>query len=168
MRRLLVLCALCAFALPAPALAYVSGAGDGTLVVRNGSSDDLTTPVVRLVAFHGAIFGQVDGGRIVIDDLTADSYVPVVTNYDSVHTVASDPSKKVWKGLNMRFRVDGGKYTISLYGSGIDLNAVGQPASGKVWLQGSATVLPSDGRYSIDGGDFRSLPDVGAWLPMGS
>ena len=120
MRRLFVFCALCALALPAPALAYTKGAADGTLVVRNGSSDDFWTPVVRLVAFHGAVFGQVDGG----------------------------------------------KYTISLYGVGIDLNAVGQPAAGKVWLQGSPTLL-ADGKYSIDGADFRSLPDVGAWLSIG-
>ena len=167
MRRLLVICALCALALPAPALAYTKGAADGTLVVRNGSSDDFSTPVVRLVAFHGAVFGQVDGGRIVIDDLTtADTYAPKVTNYDSVHAVAGDPSKKIWKGQDMRFRVDGGTYTINIYGIGIDLNAVGQPAAGKVWLQGSAT-LPVDGKYSIDGADFRSLPDVGAWLPIG-
>jgi len=166
MRRLLVLCALCALALPASALAYTSGGADGTLVVRNGSSDDFSTPVVRLVAFHGAIFGQIDGGRIVIDDLTPnDTYVPVVTNY-TVHLILSDSMKQVWRGQNMRFRVDGGRYTISLYGVGIDLNAVGQPAAGKVWLQGSAT-LPADGKYSIDGADFRSLPAVGAWLPIG-
>ena len=62
--------------------------------------------------------------------------------------------------------IDGGKYTISLYGFGVDLNAVGQPAAGKIWLQGSATLV-SDGKYSIDGADFHSLPDVGAWLSMG-
>ena len=81
MRRLLVFCALCALALPASALAYTSGSADGTLVVRNGSSGDFSTPVVRLVAFHGAVFGQIDGGRIVIDDLTPnDTYAPLVTN----------------------------------------------------------------------------------------
>jgi len=166
MRRLLVFCALCALALPASALAYARGSADGTLVVRNGSSGDFSTPVVRLVAFHGAVFGQVDGGRIVIDDLTpGDTYIPVVTNA-TAHIYSADSSKQIWKGQNMRFRIDGGKYTISLYGVGIDLNAVGQPAAGKVWLQGSAT-LPVDGRYSIDGADFRSLPDVGAWLAIG-
>src|SRR5438874_10178492 len=166
MRRLFVFCALCALALPASARAYTRGSADGTLVVRNASSDDFSTPVVRLVAFHGAVFGQVDGGRVVIDDLTPnDAYDPVVTN-GSVHTVVGDSSKQVWKGQNMRFRVDGGKYTVSLYGVGIDLNAVGTPAAGKVWLQGSST-LPVDGKYSIDGADFRSLPDVGAWLSIG-
>jgi hypothetical protein len=166
MRRLFIVCALCALALPASALAYTSGAADGTLVVRNGSSDDFSTPVVRLVGFHGAIFGQIDGGRIVIDDLTPnDTYLPQVTNA-TAHIISADTNKQAWKGQNMRFRIDGGKYTISLYGVGIDLNAVGSPATGKVWLQGSAT-LASDGKYSIDGADFRSLPDVGAWLPIG-
>jgi hypothetical protein len=166
MRRLLILCALCTLALPAPALAYTKAATDGTLVVRNGSSDDFSTPVVRLVGFHGAVFGQIDGGRIVIDDLTpGDTYRPLVTNA-TAHIISADTNKQVWKGQNMRFRVDGGTYTISVYGVGIDLNAVGQPAAGKVWLQGSAT-LAVDGRYSIDGADFRSLPDLGAWLPIG-
>jgi hypothetical protein len=166
MRRLLILCALCALALPASALAYTSGAADGTLVVRNGSSDDFSTPVVRLVAFHGATFGQIDGGRIVIDDLTpGDTYIPLVTNA-TAHIISADTNKQVWKGQNLRFRLDGGRYTISIYGFGVDLNAVGQSAAGKVWLQGSPT-LPVDGRYSIDGADFRSLPDVGVWLPIG-
>jgi len=166
MRRLLVFCALCALALPASALAYARGSADGTLVVRNGSSGDFSTPVVRLVAFHGAVFGQIDGGRIVIDDLTPnDTYAPLVTNA-TAHIISADSNKQVWKGQNMRFRVDGGKYTISLYGVGIDVNAVGEPAAGKVWLQGSST-LPVDGKYSIDGADFRSLPAVGAWLSIG-
>jgi hypothetical protein len=162
MRPLLVLCALAALALPAGAFAYTSAAGDGTLVVRNGSSDDFTTPVVRLVAFHGAVFGQVDLGRIVIEDLTPnDPYDPVVPNV-TPHQVPGEPNKQVWRGQNMRFRVDGGRYTISIYGGGIDLNAVGQ---GRVWLQGSPT-LTTDGKYSIDGADFKSLPDIGAFFTL--
>jgi hypothetical protein len=164
MRRLLVFCALLALAVPASASAFPNGSGDGTLVIRNGSSDDTTTAVVRLIAFHGAAFGQVDSGKIVIDDLTPlDAYKPTVTGYDSSHLVPTDSSKRVYLGSDMRFRVDGGVYTVSVYGAGVDLNAVGQ---GKAWLQGSATSPAGDGRYSIDGADFKSLPAVGGWYPI--
>ncbi len=163
MRRLLVSCALLALAFPAGALAYVS-ADDGTLVVRNGTSDDPTTAVVRLVAFHGAAFGGVDAGKIVIDDLTpGDAYAPKVTGADSSHLVPGDATKRVWLGSNMRFRVDGGSYTVSVYGAGVDVNAVGQ---GKAWLQGSATSPAGDGRYSINGNDSKSLPALGSWFTI--
>ena len=90
-------------------------------------------------------------------DLTAGKWV--------IESVTRDG--KADDGLKGATRVyDGGKYTISLYGVGIDVNAVGEPAAGKVWLQGSST-LPVDGKYSIDGADFRSLPAVGAWLSIG-
>jgi hypothetical protein len=162
MRRLLLLSALATLAFPAGAYAFTASASDGTLVVRNGSSDDNSTPVVRMVNFQGAVFGQIDGGRIVIEDLTPnDPYDPKVTNGTS-HLVGGDQNKRVWRGENMRFRVDGGRYTISIYGIGIDLNAIGQ---GPVWLQGSPT-LTTDGSYSVDGADFKSLPNVGEWFTI--
>jgi hypothetical protein len=59
-------------------------------------------------------------------------------------------------GSDFRFRAAGGAYKVWIYGSGVDVFAVG---TGKVTMQG----LPdssADGRYSIDGGSWRSLPAV--------
>ena len=58
-------------------------------------------------------------------------------------------------GSDFRFRAAGGVYKIWIYGSGVDLFAVG---NGKVTLQGMPDSSTSDGWYSINGGDRHSLP----------
>ena len=58
-------------------------------------------------------------------------------------------------GSDFRFRAAGGIYKIWIYGSGVDLFAVG---NGKVTLQGMPDSSTPDGWYSINGGDRHSLP----------
>jgi hypothetical protein len=164
MRRLVVLCAsLAALALPASALALHDTTGDGTLVVTNGTAPK-GVPVVALT-INGAAIGHVGHGRIVIDDPTPNNHQdPVVTGYESRRDGPTDTAQ-TWGGSDFTFRAVGGRYTILIYGSDVDVVAVGR---GSVTLAGLPGA-PDDGKYSLDGGAFHSLPGTPTdKLPIGS
>ena len=160
MRRLaFLLLALAAVAVPAAALAATSATGDGTLVVKNGTAPDSgadKVPVVRL-KITGSVIGHVTGqGRIIIDP-GVKSLQPEVNGLG----VTSQPSAisntaTVWTGGpdGFKFRAIGpGTYTIVIYGTGVNLVAVG---TGKVVLAGTPGSA-TDGRYSLNGDDFNPL-----------
>jgi hypothetical protein len=155
-RRIVVIWAtLAALAVPATAFAVHRGLGDGTLVVQNGAAPR-GTPVVTLV-IHGAAIGQISGlGKIVIDDPTPnDAFTPEVTGYNWHRQTGVTEDTWGGAGPGFRFRAVGGTYKITVYGSGVDLVASGQ---GSVVLAGSPDATASDGRYSLNGQDYRSLP----------
>jgi len=154
MRRLALICApLLALAAPTVAWALTAGPNDGTLVVKNGTAPK-GVPVVTLV-ITGAAIGHVSNfGTIVIDDATpGDPYSPEVSNADW-HKDVSDTATK-WSGTNMKFRAVGGTYKITIYGSDVDLSAVGH---GVVTLAGMPDTTVGDGTYSLNGDPFHSLP----------
>jgi len=153
MRRLAVIsAALLVLGAPA-AWALTAGPNDGTLVVRDGTAPK-GVPVVTLV-ITGAAIGHISNlGTIVIDDQTpTDPYAPEVSNADW-HKDVSDTATK-WSGTNMKFRAVGGTYKITIYGSDVDLSAVGR---GVVTLAGMPDLTSGDGTYSLNGDPFRSLP----------
>jgi len=152
-RRTVVICvSLVALAVPAVALAIRDAPGDGTLVVKNGSAPR-GTPVVTLV-IRGAVIGQITQGAVVIDDPTpGDGFSPEVTGASWRKDVGDTTQK--WGGVDFRFRAVGGSYRITIYGSGVDLVASGH---GNVILAGSPDLPTRDGLFSLNGGDFRSLP----------
>ncbi len=134
------------------ALAIRDAPGDGTLVVKNGSAPR-GTPVVTLV-IRGAVIGQITQGAVVIDDPTpGDGFSPEVTGASWRKDVGDTTQK--WGGVDFRFRAVGGSYRITIYGSGVDLVASGH---GNVILAGSPDLPTRDGLFSLNGGDFRSLP----------
>ncbi len=151
MRRTVVICAsLVALLVPAAGFALQAAAGDGTLVVQNGTAPR-GVAVVTLV-IKGVAIGQISGyGKVVIDDPTGDN-IPEVTNY-AWHRSAG--TEDTWAGSNFRFRAVGGTYKITIYGQDVDLVASG---SGTVVLTGSPEAPTTDGRYSLNGQDFKSLP----------
>jgi hypothetical protein len=111
----------------------------------------------------GAVVGHIDGGRILIDDFNGpSSLAPVVTGAEKERDLPTGTT--VYGGSDVSFRAIGGHYRIRIYGHGIDLNVVGQ---GSVRLQGSISLL-SDGRFSLNGGTWRSLPDLSDVFPLGS
>ena len=153
MRRLAVLSvSLLALAVPAAAWAMAQAPGDGTLVVKNGQAPR-GVPVVTLIVTGAAIGRVTNLGTIVIDDSTPnDPFSPEVTG--SLAQDTSDTATK-WTGTNMKFRAVGGTYKVTIYGSGVDLSAVGR---GYVTLSGVPDTTSGDGVYSLNGDNFRSLP----------
>jgi hypothetical protein len=147
MRRLLTFCAFVALALPTGIQAAVAaGAADGTLSVKNATG-------VVFVRANGVTIGYADKARITItDDDSTDGRV-IVLGYDK--KVALTPTKTVYSGEDMRFKLLGGDNILFIRGSGISLSVVGE---GKVSLDGGN--VANVGKFSIDDGPFRSLPDV--------
>ena len=161
---------LLALALPAAALALSNASGDGTLVVQNGAAPR-GTPVVFLVV-NGTAIGHVSTGTpgeldtVIIDDVNNTGNIGAsVTNDAPVLTrkTISDTETK-FTGSDFRFRAAGGWYRIWIYGSGVDVFAVGQ---GKVMLQGTPGAGTADGQYSFNGAPWHSLPPAQSdWLPI--
>lgn len=133
-----------------------SASSEGTLVVQNGVGIDSRTPVVTL-SVRGAIIGQLDRGRIVIDDVNPnDGLTPVVAGYDTEPRELSDTAT-LYTGAKLRFRAVGGLSRIRIYGVGADLNVVGR---GRVTLAGVV------GRYSLNGTDFQAIPDFASTFSL--
>jgi hypothetical protein len=144
MRRLLILCALVGLALPAAIQAAT--AADGTLAVKNATG-------LVMVNAKGVIIGHADKARITITDTDATDGRVIVLGAET--KVAIAPTKTQYTGKDMRFKLLGGDNTLFIKGSGISLSAVGE---GKVTLDGGNVV--NDGKFSIDDGPFKSLPDA--------
>lgn len=175
MRRLALLCLpLGALALPAAALAVGTAAGDGALVVQNASAPKGVA--VMTLTINGTVLGHVSSGS---PDQTDTVYIVDANNTGGVGASGSDLTKSSgfdqstdgtkWKlsGSDFRFRAASGVYKVWIYGSGVDLFAVG---AGKVTLQGEpASSSTPDGWYSINGHDRQSLPATASdLLPIDS
>ena len=152
MRRLTVMLAVFS-ALAVPVGALYAATGDGTLVVKKGEAPP-GTPVVQMT-ITGSVIGTVDYGRVVIDSTLA-SDAATVTGYQSQGVSTKIEDARYWKGSDLKFRAVGtGKYTILVYGSGVNLVAVGK---GTVKLAGMPDIGRGDGTYSLNEKDFVSLP----------
>jgi hypothetical protein len=154
MRRLVIMLALFT-ALVVPVGALYAATGDGTLVVKKGEAPDIPgdrVPVVQMT-ITGSVIGSIDYGRIVIDS-SLSSDPAQVTGYEWTGS-AKIPSAQAWRGTDLKFRAVGGKFTILVYGSGVNLVAVGK---GTVKLAGMPDTPSGDGRYSLNEQDFVSLP----------
>jgi hypothetical protein len=157
MRRLaLISAAFAALAAPAATFAVIQAAGDGSLVVRNGAAPD-GVPVVQLT-ITGSVIGRVtDVWKIIIDPGPNTDAVPQVIGAGPAHDVPGSDTAQMWKGTDFTFRAVGGRFTILVYGSHVNLVAAG---TGKVRLAGMPDMTTGDGKYSLNDSDFRSLPDV--------
>jgi hypothetical protein len=150
MRRLIVMLALLtALAVP---VALSAATGDGTLVVKKGEAPT-NVPVVQMT-ITGSVIGSVDYGKIVIDSSLSNDPASV-TGYQLTGNSKLIQTAQFWRGSDLKFRAVGGKYTILIYGSGVNLVAVGK---GTVKVAGMPDTPTGDGRYSLNEQDFASLP----------
>jgi hypothetical protein len=162
MRRLaLILGLFSAIAVPAAAVGGIGAPSDGSLVVQRGQApynpgSAPNIPVVQLT-ITGSVIGQVTGtGKLVIDaGANADAAEPQVTGAGTPHASQRITTAQVWTGTGFKFRAVGGTYTVLVYGTGVNLVAVG---TGTVRLAGQPDTPSGDGRYSLNGDDFVSLP----------
>ena len=146
MRRLLTFCAIVALALPAGnQAATAAGAADGTLAVKDATG-------LVMVNANGVIIGHADKARITITDADHTDGRVIILGAEA-KTILT-PTKTVYSGKDLRFKLLGGENILFIRGSGISLSAVGE---GKVSLDGGN--VANDGKYSIDDGPFKSLPD---------
>jgi hypothetical protein len=161
MRRIVFFLALLVgLAVPAAVLAAQKGPSDGTLVVKNASAplDGPNKAAVVRLTVTGSVIGQVTGqGRIIIDGGAKSDGIEV-TGAGAPHDVKASDTAQAWTGDvdGFKFRAVGGTYTIVIFGSGVSLVAIG---TGSVVLTGTPDST-TDGRYSLNGDDFKSLPGV--------
>jgi hypothetical protein len=156
MRRLSVIFAVgAALVVPVVAFAGPGSSTDGSFVVHNGQAP-VGTPVVVLT-ITGSVIGNVGHGTIKIDggpNSLDSSKAPQVTS--GARCVQPDgDTRQTCRGDNFSFRAVGGHYTLVVYGTQIDVVAVG---TGWVKVAGIPDLGIGDGKYSVNGADFASLP----------
>ena len=150
MKRLGLSLLVATFVLPAAALAGARAAGDGTLVVRDANAR------VEIAKARGTIFGHLDKGWLQVTDYNQDdSRDPEVNGKATSWPVNASGSTWRYKGADIRFRFLGGRYSITVQGTGIDISAVGK---GTVTLSGLTSVIDGDyGTYAVDGHRFAPI-----------
>ena len=145
MRRFAPILLVLLLALPATAWAMRSLPGDGTLVVDNGRGQ-------VTVRARGGIIGRFDSGRLVVEDTGLGGSGPIVYGAERIRDLGLH--RMLYVGEDVRFRMIGGLYRVTIQAVGMDVSAVGR---GTVVLDATGfTDLP--GRFSINGGPFQSLP----------
>ena len=119
---------------------------DGTLSVKRGRGM-LTLKVT------GTVIGRVANGRVQIRDFKpGDGKDPQWSC--KRHRISRQVS--YCKGRNLGFRVEDGRFTVNVRGTGISISAV---AHGQVDVDGAGDTGVNDGVMSIDDAPYQSLPD---------
>jgi hypothetical protein len=155
MRRLVLILLALGLAAPAAAVAVRSLPGDGTLVVDNARG--LVT-----VRARGGIIGRFDSGRLVVEDpVEGDGSGPFVYGAERIRELG--PHTTLYIGEDVRFRLIGGLYRVTVNAVGVDVSAVGR---GTVLLDGSG-FAEQPGRYMINGGTWQAMPDEATQLTLG-
>jgi hypothetical protein len=154
----MLICLLAGALVPA-ALAGPAVFGDGSLAVRGAAGDP--GQAVVTITITGAVVGQIDHGRVMIDDPSSSDGPPAIVTGDEKRREVSSTAT-MYSGTDVRFRAVGGRYRIRIFGSGISVNAIGQ---GNVRLVGSSFLAPS-AWYAVNGGDKKPLPDLGVSFPL--
>ena len=155
MRCLLTFAMLAALALPAASAARTQGANDGTVSVRDARG-------TITISGRGGVIGSFARGSVTIaDPIEGDGTGPVVTGDEWSRD--RDATTTTWGGTKVRFRIIGGSFRIVVRGRGINLSLVG---TGKVTLSGAGTA--DDGSYSVNGGDYMSVPGFPFAFPLSS
>jgi hypothetical protein len=143
MRKLCLL--LLASLLLIPAAAFADRGSNGGSLVISDAVGKLT------VSGHGLIFGHLDRGTItVIGDYRPDDNTALPSVSGAKLKFAG--GNIVYSGSDVRFLFPGGRYTLVVDGSGIDLSAVG---TGKLSAVGRGSA--EDGWVTIDGGAPQSI-----------
>ncbi|HLB18586.1 MAG TPA: hypothetical protein VK613_05600 [Gaiellaceae bacterium] len=156
MRRLLTFAMLAALALPAASAARTQGANDGTVSVRDARG-------TITISARGGVIGSFARGSVTISDpIDGDGTGPIVTG-DDFPPIEKNDTTTTWRGTKVRFRIIGGSFRIVVRGRGINLSLVG---TGKVTLSGAGTA--DDGSYSVNGGDYISVPGFPFAFPLSS
>jgi hypothetical protein len=131
------------------AFAATRANGDGVFELNNVNAQR-----VVITGTRGAIWGQIDKGKLVVTDLNLDdTATPQVSGADQVQWTL-DPSVTIYSGKNIHFRFSGARYKFVIVGAGIDVTAVGV---GQASLTGDPDAFDT-GSYAIDDGKWTSVP----------
>jgi hypothetical protein len=108
------------------------------------------------------VIGRFDSGRITIEDpMKGDGSGPFVYGVDRIRELS--PTTTMYIGEDVRFRLIGGAYRVTINATGIDVSAVGR---GTLTLDGS-DFSEQPGRFQINGGSWQPMPDVATRFGLG-
>ena len=148
---------LAALVVTGTAAARSDGPNDGTLTVKNGDG--------RIVIIgRGAVIGRFDKGQVTIRDPNPnDGIGPIVTGADATQSLNEKTTR--YSGSNVRFRMIGGSFSITVFGTDINLSAIGK---GMVTLNGTLGGRGNvdDGTYAVNGGAPQSFPNFFYTFPL--
>jgi hypothetical protein len=154
----LTLTILCSLIVVPAALAAPRATGDGVFELNNVNAER-----VVITGTRGAIWGQIDKGKLIVTDLNLDdTSFPQVSGADQMQYTA-DPSVTIYTGKNIHFRFSGAKYRFVIVGAGIDVTAVGV---GQASLTGDPEAYDT-GYYAVDDGKWTSVPLFKKIVPFG-
>ena len=152
MKLFALLCVLSAPVFASTALAGSTGSNDGALSVKN--ADGLVAVNAR-----GGVIGHLDRGSLTIKDPNPnDGTGPIVNGADRTQSVGEHTTK--YSGTNIRFRMIGGTFVLTVSGSGIDMSLIGK---GLVVLDGTST---TDGTFAVNGGSAQPFPTIKFTFPF--
>jgi hypothetical protein len=133
---------------------------DGALSVKNADGR------VVLIASKGVVIGRVGNGQVTIKDPNpSDGPGPIVTGADSRESLGAKTTR--YNGTNIRFRIIGGAYSLTVFGTDIDLSVVGK---GMVTLDGTPSAktnsLTEDDTYAVNGTPPQPFPTFRFTFPL--
>jgi hypothetical protein len=152
--RLLLFAAAAVLALATTAVATAVRAPveDGTLSVRDGRG-------VIVLRMKGGVIGRFARGKVTVTDAVEDEASTVVVRGQE-RSRDLNARTTVYSGSNIRFRVSADKrIVVKIDAVKVNLSAVGR---GDGWLNGRGDPevgIYFDGSYSLNGDDYKSLPD---------
>jgi hypothetical protein len=146
MARTYLLAVLLLTLITVPAASSAVPATDGTLSVKRGKG-------VVTLKVTGAVIGRVNNGRVQIRD-----FKPGDGNDPQWSCKRHRISRQIsyCKGRNLGFRVEDGRFAVTVRGTGISISAV---AHGEVDVDGTGDTGVNDGVMSVDDAPYQSLPD---------
>jgi len=152
MKVLALLGVLSAFAFSGSALATSSGPSDGALSIKNADG--------RIVVNgRGGVIGRLDKGQVTIKDPNPnDGTGPIVNGADSTSSVGDHTTR--YSGANIRFRIIGGTFTVTVAGNGVDMSVIGR---GLVTMDGTTG---TDGTYTLNGDTAQPFPTIRFTFPL--
>jgi hypothetical protein len=140
------------------AAARSNGPNDGTLTVKNADGRIVTS------AFRGAVIGRFTKGQVTIKDPNPnDGIGPIVTGADSTQSLNEKTTR--YSGSNVRFRMIGAPFSVTVFGTDIELSAIGR---GLIQLNGTlgARGNVDDGTYAVNGGAPHPFPPFQFTFPL--
>ena len=152
MKRLALLGVLGTLAFSGAAFANSKAPNDGALSVKDADGR-------VVVNGRGGVIGRFDKGSVTIKDPNPnDGTGPIVNGADGTASVG-DHTTKYW-GANVRFRIIGGSFTVTVSGNGIDMSVIGR---GLVTMDGTND---TNGTYTLNGDAAEDFPVYKFTFPL--
>jgi hypothetical protein len=151
---------LALLALAGTAAARPNSANDGALSVQNSDGR------IVIIASKGVVIGRLGKGQITVKDPNPNDGVgPIVTGADVTQSVGENATR--YSGRNIRFRIIGGSFSLTVFGTDIDLSVVGR---GMVTLDGTSTAKVNsetdDDTYAFNGEPAQPFPTFRLTRPL--